>query len=120
MISVTAYHELALVGYIALGLRKVSLGGRQMIFKHRPVHAARSGGMAGGASGGTQISPGSPLRMFHLSWIKLIKSASSFSMWFLVQLYEPLSAKNKDPTLTLKAATPFGWGITGSAKVHLP
>jgi hypothetical protein len=31
-----------------------------------------------------------------------------------------LSAKNKDPTLTLEAATPFGWDITGSAAVHLP
>jgi hypothetical protein len=33
-------HKLALVGYVALGLGKVSLGGRQTIFKHRPVHAA--------------------------------------------------------------------------------
>ena len=31
-----------------------------------------------------------------------------------------LSAKNHDPTLTLEAATRFGWGITGSARVHLP
>lgn len=31
-----------------------------------------------------------------------------------------LSAKNQDPTLTLEAATSFGWGITGSAMVHLP
>ena len=32
----------------------------------------------------------------------------------------PLSVNNHDPTLTLEAATPFGWGITGFAKVHLP
>jgi hypothetical protein len=31
-----------------------------------------------------------------------------------------LSAKNRDPTLTLEAATNAGWGITGSGRVHLP
>jgi hypothetical protein len=31
-----------------------------------------------------------------------------------------LSADNHDPTFTLEAATRFGWGVTGSAKVHLP
>ncbi len=30
-----------------------------------------------------------------------------------------LSANNHDPTLTLEAATPFGWGITGTSSVHL-
>jgi hypothetical protein len=29
------------------------------------------------------------------------------------------SEKNRDPTLTLEAATNFGWGVTGSARVHL-
>jgi hypothetical protein len=31
-----------------------------------------------------------------------------------------LSANDHDPTLTLEAATSFGWGVAGSAKVHLP
>jgi hypothetical protein len=30
-----------------------------------------------------------------------------------------LSEKNHDPTLTLEAATNFGWGVTGSGRVHL-
>jgi hypothetical protein len=30
-----------------------------------------------------------------------------------------LSDKNHDPTLTLEAATNFGWGVTGSSRVHL-
>jgi hypothetical protein len=30
-----------------------------------------------------------------------------------------LSSKNLAPTLTLEAATPFGWGVSGSARVHL-
>jgi hypothetical protein len=31
-----------------------------------------------------------------------------------------LPANDHDPTLTLEAATSFGWGVAGSAKVHLP
>jgi hypothetical protein len=31
-----------------------------------------------------------------------------------------LSANDHDPTLTLQGATSFGWGVAGSAKVHLP
>jgi len=31
-----------------------------------------------------------------------------------------LSAKDTDPTLTLEGTTAFGWGVAGSAKVHLP
>jgi hypothetical protein len=31
-----------------------------------------------------------------------------------------LSANDHDPTLTLEAATSFGWGVAGSARVHLP
>ncbi len=30
-----------------------------------------------------------------------------------------LSANNHDPTLTLEAATPFGWGIIGTSQAHL-
>jgi hypothetical protein len=30
-----------------------------------------------------------------------------------------LSASNRDPTLTLEAATPFGWGITGTNRARL-
>jgi hypothetical protein len=33
--------------------------------------------------------------------------------------YKGLSDKNSDPTLTLEGATNFGWGVTGSARVHL-
>lgn len=31
-----------------------------------------------------------------------------------------LLANDHDPTLTLEGATSFGWGVAGSAKVHLP